>query len=274
MAYKLGVLVIHGIGDQKEDFADGLIREVASRLDARADQVFWKPVWWAPIAKLEEARLIDRLSQGSDLDYRRLRRFVVHILGDAVAYQRVPGENAEAALYVRIHALITEKLRALRDAMPGTGAQTPPLMVVAHSLGGHIMSNYIWDQQHPAEQRAADLGDPFMRTETLAGMFTFGCNIPLFALALPTMVPIRFPGNQLTEGQKAAAQWLNLYDPDDVLGFPLAPLSDSYAKIVTDRAVNVGGVLTMWNPLSHNAYWTDNDVTKPLTAMIEQLLDA
>jgi hypothetical protein len=277
MPYKLGVVLIHGIGEQKADFAQGLIDEVSRRLHVQASEVCWMPVWWAPLVEPAETDLMQRLSAGGDLDWRWLRRFVVHFLADAVAYQRVPGESNHPGLYVKIHSLVAAKLAELRQLVRGEtapDAAEPPLLVIAHSLGGHIMSNYVWDHQRPQEPRDQLGSSAFVRAETLAGMVTFGCNIPLFALALPTIVPIDFPGTALSPQLAAAAEWLNLYDPDDVLGYPLQPLSAKYATTVRDAIVDVGGLVTGWNPLSHNAYWTDNDVTKPIAQLIEKLLAA
>jgi hypothetical protein len=275
MTYKLGALVIHGIGEQERDFADGLIEEVSGRLNARANEVCWMPVWWAPLVEPSETALMNRLTAGGNLDWQWLRRFVVHFLADAVAYQRVPGESARPGVYVAIHTLIAQKLNELRErirAAAPADTPDPPLVVIAHSLGGHMMSNYIWDQQHPHEARGRAVSTPFERAETLTGMVTFGCNIPLFALALPEIQPITFPAPGLPPHLTAAAKWLNLYDADDVLGFPLASLSEAYAKTVEDHLVNVGNLLTGWNPASHNAYWTDNDVTKPIAALLDTLL--
>ena len=136
------------------------------------------------------------------------------------------------------------------------------------------MSNYIWDHQRPRESRGEVPVSGFERMESLAGMITFGCNIPLFALALPRIVPITFPPATLEPALKSVARWRNYYDPDDVLGFPLAPLSAEYAKTVEDHVVRVGGLLTGWNPAAHNAYWTDNDITRPVADAIQALLDA
>jgi hypothetical protein len=64
--------------------------------------------------------------------------------------------------------------------------------------------------------------------------------------------------------------WINLYDPDDALGWPLQPLSPGYAALVDDRAINAGQgavswILKSWNPLSHSAYWGDAQVLDLLT---------
>ncbi|NIQ25048.1 MAG: hypothetical protein GTN88_00295, partial [Gammaproteobacteria bacterium] len=69
------------------------------------------------------------------------------------------------------------------------------------------------------------------------------------------------------------ASWLNFFDPDDVLGYPLKPLSPEYRRAVSrDITINVGGIAASWNPLSHSKYWTDNDFTKPVAKFIDKLL--
>jgi pimeloyl-ACP methyl ester carboxylesterase len=272
MARELGIAVIHGIGSQEADFADGMIREVSERLGERAKRVRWKSIWWAPVLRGPEAELLGRLTQGGSLDWRWLREFVVHFLADAVAYQRVPGESSQPGVYVRIHQLIAQKLSELRAEL-SKGEGEPALLVIAHSLGGHIMSNYIWDHQRPRETRGESPASPFAQLQSLAGIITFGCNIPLFALALPRIVPIVFPPPTLEPALKGVARWRNFYDPDDVLGYPLAPLSPEYAATVEDHKVRVGNLLTGWNPAAHNAYWTDNDITHPIADAISALLE-
>lgn len=273
MARELGIAVIHGIGSQEADFADGLINEVSSLLGANAKRVRWKPIWWAPVLRGPELDLLNRLAQGGKLEWRWVREFVVNFLADAVAYQRVPGESSQPGVYVQIHRLIAQQLGELRAELSAQ-ADEPPLLVIAHSLGGHILSNYVWDQQHPHESRGETVASPFARAESLAGIITLGCNIPMFALALPRILPIVFPPPTLEPALHALAKWRNFYDPDDVLGFPLAPLSAEYAATVEDHIVQVGGLLDGWNPAAHNAYWTDNDVTRPVADAIRAILSA
>ena len=113
----------------------------------------------------------------------------------------------------------------------------------------------------------------FERMRSLAGMVTFGSSLPLFSFAFTTITPIKFPAPQLNSDLKKKAKWLNFYDPDDILGYPLKPISPSYRKVVTtDVAINVGGWLSSWNPASHSQYWTDNDFTKPVAQFIAGFL--
>ncbi len=288
MAYKLGVLVLHGMGEQKEDFADPFVRDVRKRLERASEAVCFEPVWWASVLQQRETDLLGRLpSPETPLDWRWLRRLVMHYLADAVAYQRVPTSDGRQNTYEEIHAVVGRSLHRLRDQLrrgAPPDAREAPLVVVAHSLGSHIASNYLWDLQHPRPDNftkpVAD--NPFERAETLAGMVTFGCNIPLFTLAHKELVPIDFPSPTLAEhfppGTQAdrlakAARWQNFYDKDDVLGYPLQGLSPQYGQRVEDRAINSGNPLTHWNPLSHNEYWSDNDVIEPVARLIKDLLD-
>jgi hypothetical protein len=146
---------------------------------------------------------------------------------------------------------------------------------MAHSLGCHMISNYIWDIQRVREadrEWIEELG-PFERMQTLAGMITFGCNIPLFTFACRRVVPIAFPAKELPKAIRDKAKWLNFFDPDDVLGFPLKPINKAYDTVVdADIDINVGGIFTNWNPVSHNKYWEDKSMTKPVAQFLRTLL--
>jgi hypothetical protein len=136
------------------------------------------------------------------------------------------------------------------------------------------MSDYIWDQQ-----KEASLPHPRWtateRLDNLAGMVTFGCNLPLFSLAYNPVTCFWFPPKTLPSKLAAVAKWYNLFDPDDVLGFPIKPLSEShYAAVTEDIEINAGGLLSSWNPLSHNEYWTDDDLIQPVTELISNIIRA
>jgi hypothetical protein len=269
MAAQVGILVVHGIGIQQASFAEDFIAEMKDRLDnlaVTADAVVWEPAFWADLLNDHERKLWDDLSRDYDLDWVTVRKFFINVFADAIAYQRNPFANDD--MYRKIHNRIHDHLIKLRAAL---GSQDKPLIIVAHSLGSVILSNYIWD-----EQTGKGLGkNPFERMETLASMVTFGSNIPLFTLALDQVQCIEFPPKTLPPNLKAIARWLNFFDGDDVLGYPLKPLSPSYAKTVTeDREINVGGLFTSWNPISHVEYWTDNDFTKPVTQLIRDVVFA
>ena len=289
MPFKLGVLAIHGMGDQRADFADPMIRELSDRvakLGGDPATICWEPVFWADVLEARQTALLRELSAGGKLDYGDLRHFMVHSVGDAIAYQQVPQARQQVNVYREIHRRVAECVKRLRRrTREGKPPSAPdvPIVVLAHSLGCHIMSNYVWDMQGAVKKkRKGAPRTPLERMESLAAIVMFGCNIALFTLAYNEVKPIAFPPRALArhfpkgtppEAIKRAAQWVNYYDPDDVLAYPLKPLSAAYDRTVSaDVAINVGSPLASWNPMSHLQYWTDNDFTKPVAELIHQVL--
>ena len=65
--------------------------------------------------------------------------------------------------------------------------------------------------------------------------------------------PIEVPAKRIKERYPNIGKWVNFYDKHDIIAYPLEPLYGS--EFVKDQQVNVGGLLTSWNPLSHNHYW-------------------
>jgi hypothetical protein len=99
----------------------------------------------------------------------------------------------------------------------------------------------------------------------------------LFTLALrkSDIQPIALPGDRVFEcfpnrsrdEVLKASKWLNFYDPDDILGYPLKGINARYAKVVTDDiAIDTGTILG-----AHTDYWTDNDFTSPVSAYMVQV---
>jgi len=253
----LGVLVIHGMGTQKRNYASKMIAELTSRLSQNEQtRVAWESVYWANVLSNRQAQYLNDAKRGK-LDFVWARRFVVNALSDAVAYRYVPSSsNPSGTTYDKIHGRVRTALKRLNKSLN----EEAGLVVLAHSLGGHIISNYIWDAQKKNSQSDSA---PFEDAGTLRRFITFGCNIPLFTFALDPVVPITLP---------SGAKWLNYYDRDDILGYPLQPINDKYKRVCKDIEINVGGFFTSWNFASHNKYWTDNDFTKPVAEEIEGLL--
>ena len=267
---KVAVLIIHGMGSQDKYFAGPTMEEINKRVKKYGkspSDILWKPVFWANLIEPRQKKFLDTIvsHKDNDLDFIKLRRFVISALGDAVAYQNIKGKKSTT--YTDINNHIKACVKDLYDNE--LGKQPCPLIVMAHSLGGHIMSSYIWDiQQNPLISQS-----DFENMKYLAGIVTFGCNIPLFSFAYKQadLKPIKFPGTKLTPARKAKSAWLNFYDPDDILGYPLSQLNNRF-KFIQDKAINSGGLFSSWNPWSHNGYWTDNDVTKPAARLIAQFM--
>jgi hypothetical protein len=258
------------MGAQDSSFADAFLRAVRARVVARGvpdAALHVESIWWGDLFQVDEDDLWRRMTQAHRLDWGWLRKFVMGVLADAVAYRRPnPGQYDH---YQAIHQRVHERLA---DLSSRAGATTP-LVVAAHSLGSVIFSDHVWDEQHARGPGR----DPLTRCETLAGLITFGSNIPLFTLGLDQVKPITFPppGDGLSAPLRAAARWMNYFDRDDVLGYPLREISPAYADTVSeDVVIQVGGLLSSWNPASHTAYWDDTDFIDRVAAQIADVAKA
>ncbi len=267
----LAVVVVHGLGSQRPDYADGLRERVSRRLRKRGvdpDTIAWESIFWADLIEPRQRDYLRRARQVGPLRWLWLREQVVRGLGDAAAYRNL---DRPTPTYAAIHDRIRERISALY-AGP-LGSRPVPMVVLAHSLGSHIVSSYVWDTQRGRDTGADPAADPFERMQRLTGLITFGSPIPLFTFAHEPVLPIAFPDPALPPDLARRARWLNLYDPDDVMGYPLRPLSPQYAATVeADVRINVGGLLRSWNPASHLGYWTDRQFVGPVTDQLVRLL--
>ena len=140
------------------------------------------------------------------------------------------------AAYADIHDVVSGDLRTLKSNLDDP---TAPIVVIAHSLGAHIMSNYVWDRQHWKGG-----ADPLEGIHTLVSMISFGCNVPLFSLSFDVARPINLPGRAITRpALKTAARWLNYLDKDDVLGWPMKTLyRKNLAKLTKAQRATVNKI--------------------------------
>lgn len=255
MIDRVAVAVVHGMGDQPSTFADSFERGVRKQFRKQSgrpdDALVIRPVHWAPILEVPQVELLKRMNAAGRLDWTELRSFMVHFLADVFAYQVTPHDRA---VYDAVHAVFA---RTLRDLAHEAGGDAP-LCIVAHSLGTVIASNYVYDLQQlpsrdlrPALVRDAMGDTPLERCETFADFYTLASPLGLFSLRYPEFGrPVVVPG-----------RWLNIYDRDDVIAWPLKTLNDAYAaQVDEDRQLNVGGLIQGPTPLSHTGYWNDGDV--------------
>lgn len=276
MGKRIAVALVHGIGAQTEAYlnnsGEGLIQRTR---ELCGDDVVFKWVFWAPVLQEREDRLLKRLkSADAPINWNALRGFIVSYFGDAIAYQ--PTEHDRNA-YIGIHEAFARTMRDLSDEA-GLDA---PLVIVGHSLGAIIASNYIWDLQHmgrrdliPDQARSLMTDTPLELGHTLTAFYSLGAAFPLWSLRFDDFgEPINVPAPELAAIHPTIdGEWVNYYDRDDVLGYPLRPMNDAYAQAVTkDCEVNVGRFYQSWNPLSHIAYWRDNNVISPVSEAIARI---
>lgn len=285
----VAVLVVHGVGAQHSDFAAAMIEEITMRCASElrnghgsereiARQIIFRAVHWADVLQPMQETLWRRVSSAHDLDYVKLRKYMIDFAGDALAYQVTPQDRE---VYDAIHRCLDGELARLAQTI-GVCPATP-LAIIGHSLGTVIASNYIWDLQHAHHNHQSPTPEttPLQRGETLSRVFTLGSPIALWSLRFrrpPFGKPIHVPDPALRHHYPAskypdlAGQWLNFFDEDDVIAYPLKSLNADYGRMVTaDLPINVGGLLSSWNPFSHNGYWTDDDVTVPIARSLAAL---
>ncbi|MBK8871027.1 MAG: chemotaxis protein [Elusimicrobia bacterium] len=273
---KIAVMFVHGIGRPEPAFADGMMDLLNRkfRSDTGADDLVMRPAFWAPVLQDAENELWRRMAAGGPMDFVKLRRFMVDFAADAIAYQPAPKEKI---VYEGVHRVLAATLKTLADQ---AGPQAP-LVVVAHSLGTVIASNFFYDLQARSAPKkvpasvAKTMGkSPLDRGETLSLLFTLGSPIALWSLRYKDFgKPIQVPSPGFKGFYpKAVGGWTNFYDQDDVIGYPLRTINAAYSKAVNeDRAVNVGGLLSSWNPTSHTEYWTDRDVVNGVSSQLATL---
>ncbi|MCT7981522.1 hypothetical protein [Laspinema olomoucense] len=282
---KIAVAVIHGMGSGDPDVDEGklekpeyfsklsqeLIEKFAQQLGISPEEaesrIVFEYIYWAPMLQPEQRELWEKV-KGENLRFEWLRFFFIHVLGDTIAYQ-VTSER-DRRLYDLIHARVAEGLRNLAEK----AGPTAPLCTLAHSLGTVIASNYFYDLQEFTRTRGSKVlmpesvrnqmgNTPLERGETLTLFYTLGSPLALWSLHQKFDRPIQVPAKQLsTYHPNLVGEWVNFYDPNDIISYPLKSLSPEYDQVVTtDWPVNVGNLLTSWNPLSHVAYWSDGFIT-------------
>ncbi|TQV87572.1 hypothetical protein [Aliikangiella coralliicola] len=276
MSKKVAVITIHGMGNTEKDYADELFEKLRKYIGVDKRKVHFGSVYYQDILQPNEERVFKKMKKAG-IDYKKLRRFFLYGFSDAVGLEH-KSHLTDSPYYqtqVRIRTSLSEAFQAMNN-------ESNPVVFICHSLGGQVLNNYIWDAQMPNAGRGIWKGktkdnskeDNFLRLKSLNTLYTTGCNIPIFLSAWDE------------DDIKAVAhdskgynfKWHNYYDEDDVLGWPLKPLSYSYKNAVfKDHEINAdGGFLGKlwrgWNPMSHGGYWTDRDFTKPVARQIRTLI--
>lgn len=270
---KLAIAVIHGMGSEDQFFSVELkhriTEEYVNQEEGRhEDDLIWQELYWGDLVRDQQKQLLENANYKKDLTYMNLRELFVDHLGSTLAYR--------TSMYDVIHARIKENLSKL-CSHHRIDAESTPLVVLAHSFGSIIMSDYIYDiQKRQAEVEGGKLEgiSNLEQFRTLAGFITFGSPMTLFSLQENSEFnkPINIVGAALSDKLKERVKWNNYYDKDDIIAYPLKGLNKTYKKLINeDHEINVGSAATSWNPACHNGYWEDKDFYKPVAAYFAEL---
>lgn len=258
----ISVLVVHGVGRQKQDYAVPLIKGIKKYFKeeiGNISQLKFEAVHWSPTLEKIQNRIF-KVSKESTVrqKYDLLRELFIYYAGDAIIYQKMGNQND---YYSDIHRDVAIALTKLAQK----SKKNSILVMLGHSLGSVISSNFLWDALHNPELIISDKTiQPHMTPKTwnlldnTAGLFTFGSPLLLWANRYKEPRPVKIPSIKLKGNHpKVKGKWFNVVDPYDVLAYPLQPLNEDYKKAVKDIELDVGGILSGCTPASHVSYWED-----------------
>ena len=275
MPKTIALITIHGMGDTEREYYTEFYDEIKKSLGKIAwDKVIFKHLYYQDILQGNQETIFNRMRD--KIDWMKLRKFLLFGFSDAASLEY--NKDAVNSPYFLTQKMIMQIVDEIFDE---SGQKEIPVIVIAQSLGCQVISSYIWDAD---PKRKATVGiwsvelddgvakgspkDNFRRMRSLQRLYTTGCNIPIFVSGHKKIEAISPP----TESFK----WYNFFDEDDVLGWPLKPLSPSYDQLVEDISINAGGgvigtIVKSWNPFSHGQYWTDSEVIRHVSSSIKQL---
>lgn len=255
---KLAVVLVHGIGNTRKDWADKIIPAVQRRLQSKLKKilgpqspaamddvavishVYWEGVFNDRENKLKEAldgfpkpvkaggpwwnRLLKRIWRF----FKRIQNEVIsNYICDIVGYLHSDSQKA-------VYSKVSDVLGGCASRIGAAQAKIP-LTFIAHSLGTVITSDYIYEQNNPTSDtsRTKIMKERFV----LDNLFTVGSPISLFSL--------RFGGPEMFTSpvsvESPSGRWVNIFDEDDPVGMPLKVLNEAYNKVVhKDVLVNSG----------------------------------
>lgn len=280
MSKKCAILVIHGQGTTKENFADGLQQRLQNKLgNILWGQVHFGKIYYQGLIQGNQETIWASMPQ-RQLRWKPLREYMMYHFSDPATIEYA--SSGPDSRYLHVQRVIIEAIQSARRQLIGADS---PIVIIADSLGGHIISNYIWDAQAQAkgkpvigawnyDHKSLTVGIPtpevdFYRLRTLRCLLTTGCNIPIFVAGHKDIVAIEKP-NPLRE-----FEWLNFYDRDDVLGWPLKPLSPSYnALVAEDIDIDSGSAPSSWTPFSHMYYWENSVFISKASQSIQAIIES
>jgi hypothetical protein len=261
---KVAVFVIHGIGDQKSDFADDFMNVIKDRAKSKHSEYIMHSCHWADELQESQDLMLPYIKSSSyswQFITRWLKSIVVNNISDATSYHQA---------YDRIHQRVNKELEEVRQR----AGNDCKIIVVAHSLGAMIMSDYIYDCQHSADKdppperfvKNHPIRNDVTNMKTLHEIVTFGANIPLFRMGFSTKTILSINDND------GKIKWDNFYSPFDLLGYHL----NEFYTDPADRP-KIEDHRLFWNGIfgfcfsSHSKYWKNRKVINHIAAKIDEI---
>ncbi|MFD1218272.1 hypothetical protein [Microbulbifer celer] len=274
----LVILAAPGMGAVDERFAEPLFRSLAAALGDDWSRVYTDTILCQSHLQPNIERLFEA-TQKRDMDYLRARKFMLYGLSEAAS--QLGDIQSRGGNYEKTQQAVYQTFeRAAKEA-----GDTTPVILLSHSVGCTILSNYLWDAQRstinhgiwrdggPKGVHKGSAKDLFLRGKALSHWYTLGACAPLWHGAMP-----REQIQAVTSDTRGYNfRWKNFYHPDDLFGWPLKPLSPSYNQAVyrdfETRPLSDWSA-TSWGPqlVAHDGYWQSEMVQQNLLQDIREML--
>jgi hypothetical protein len=276
MASRVSVVIVHGINTDSFGFSKRFSDRLMERLPKGARRyVFPQEFSWDTIFPIDIDRFV-RFAGEDDTagPLRGVREMAFLGLHQAASYIQALVTQQQRA------QILQRKLAYQIASQLDNGLPDYPFIFVGHSLGCHIITSFL---SRVAGTLSEDLD--FIDGK-LAGLITFGNNMPIFASEelMERLPPINrpnagrpavFPGRKLNQAVRDKAKWINIYSPNDPLGYAVKPLHPEYMDDdrINDVQIKVEGLMP--DPLkAHTAYWQNPKVVACVADMITQIVEA
>ena len=237
---RIAIVTVHGQGTYKKNAHKELSNNVINRLDIDPSKVKVLPVYYYSKIQKAQDELLERMGDISPRMLVGIREKIVSSFGDpsTIYFDK---DN-----YNLVMEAIKEQF-VMAQKWIGFDGQ---IIVLAHSLGTAVISNFLWDAQQAG-----------IKYNKLKLLVTTGSPLPVFISGIDEdkITPIKMPSYNF--------KWLNLWKKKDVLSFPLSPVNEAYDKLVEDIRVKKGFYL-----FAHGSYASDKKVIKKIAKEINKLL--
>lgn len=277
-------IVFHGTHASQGSAYNQLIQRIDNLLKDSNIQLHSQRVLYTDILEHWNERIWEQMS--NRISWRTLRRFLLSgftkVLGHDLHHR--PWMKVYEETQLRIAGAIYDATRAI----DGDGK----IIIRASSVMCHSISCFFWDaQKYLLDDRSVDNGfwsnpHKFARSikqtssftkndiyelggRNIRAIVTTGNLIPL--LITPHLNDKIIPIKKLNSD----FEWHNYYNRNDVLSWPLGPLSDEYGDLVQDH-ISKGAyglmlnMLTWWNPLSHHYGWADVESIRKIASILAE----
>lgn len=273
---KLAVVLIHGIGDQKKDWAVKLTTDLKQKTCLRVNSLLNKTtpinvdeiitvtgVFWADVFQERQKNLRNKFEtflqnvprkplklEGSFI--QKIVQFFAWVIGEILKGfqgQVISEFVGDVIGYLHrdsqtlVHSHVTFALKEILSYQEFENKKIP-ITFLSHSLGTVIMSNYIYDLRKKGIP--ADLTNSFL----VDNIFTVGSPIALFSVRYSDLNTF----NEPIKVETPTGRWINIFDDDDPVGMPLKPFP-AYDKEVFSDVIVEAGVYG----LSHTKYFEKSE---------------